>query len=568
MIHMEPLQAVLSPSRHLDQVLLARQTYQAIADDNLLHGFRREAGQPASGNAMGGWCSHNSSVIFGQIISGLARMGHHCGDSHATNKAVRLFELWRQTAGADGDARMGTYGWDKLIGGIVDLEIYGGYSDARKFLEQTTHWASRSFDRNRTPASALDWDGRHPNGALEWYTLGENLYRASALTHSAQYRDFADVWQYPAFWNKFAHTDCPSDAHSVHAYSHVNSLCSLAAAYETHDDPAMLQTLRNASQYLLSTQCFATGGYGPWERLLAPNGQLGRSLELCSDHAEVCCGSWAAFKLGTYLLRFTGQVCWADWIERVLHNLIGAALPVMGDGRTYYYADYRASGGHRAYFDSAWPCCSGTYLQALSAYHDLIYFTGADHSLYVLQYLPSELRHTVNQQTLTLRQEGQFPVTDTMQLRISCATPMALTLRLRIPGWCSNAAVTVGDHTLTSPAGTWLEICSTWADGDSVEIKLPQQFRFEPVDGFHPHCGAVTRGPLTFAQNGRYCRPLLLDSPEELNDRAEQREKPLWFWMKDAVKHDLDTAWFRPFYDFPENSVCRVYHNVKTPFLY
>ena len=49
-----------------------------------------------------------------------------------------------------------------------------------------------------------------------------------------------------------------------------------------------------ATAELLKARGYATGGFGPDERLMSPDGALGRSLELYAGHAEIPCGSWAA----------------------------------------------------------------------------------------------------------------------------------------------------------------------------------------------------------------------------------------------------------------------------------
>jgi DUF1680 family protein len=122
----------------------------------------------------------------------------------------------------------------------------------------------------------------------------------------------------------------------VHAYSHVNTFSSAAMACDVLGDASYLEILKNGYDYLQHTQVYATGGYGPNERFMAPDGSLGRALETRSDTAEIVCGSWAGFKMARYLMRFTGDARYGDWIERLFYNGVGAALPLMGRGRNFY----------------------------------------------------------------------------------------------------------------------------------------------------------------------------------------------------------------------------------------
>src|SRR5581483_4018542 len=72
----------LGASRWRDQYLAARAFYLAIPDDDILHGYRATAGLPAPGAPLGGWCGRNSDIVFGQWLSGFARMASGTGDDH------------------------------------------------------------------------------------------------------------------------------------------------------------------------------------------------------------------------------------------------------------------------------------------------------------------------------------------------------------------------------------------------------------------------------------------------------------------------------------------------------
>ena len=112
---------------------------------------------------MRGWCAKTSAVIFGQLLSGMARLSRATGDDALRDKAIALFEGWRETIGPDGDARMWPYAWEKLVCGLVDLHRYAGYDDALPVLEATTAWASRTFDRTRRLADEYDFWGAGPD---------------------------------------------------------------------------------------------------------------------------------------------------------------------------------------------------------------------------------------------------------------------------------------------------------------------------------------------------------------------------------------------------------------------
>src|SRR6516164_4020802 len=143
----------LLPGRMLDQVENARATYGAMPNDDILKGFRRNAGLPAPGDGMRGWCKDTSGVIFGQLLSGMVRMGCSLGDGALIEKAVMLMEGWAKTLPADGDSNMRAYEFEKLVCGLVALYQYGGVDAALSLLERATAAAVRTFDRTRLLAT-------------------------------------------------------------------------------------------------------------------------------------------------------------------------------------------------------------------------------------------------------------------------------------------------------------------------------------------------------------------------------------------------------------------------------
>src|SRR5262249_8756695 len=105
----------LLPSHWQKQYEACRNTYLGISDDDILCGFRRAAGLPAPGRTLGGWATMSTGGIFGQWLSGMARISRATGDQEILAKALRLMSEWGKTIGADGNPRMGHYPFEKTI---------------------------------------------------------------------------------------------------------------------------------------------------------------------------------------------------------------------------------------------------------------------------------------------------------------------------------------------------------------------------------------------------------------------------------------------------------------------
>lgn len=490
----------------------ARDFYLNIPNDNLLLGFRQRAGLPAPGKPLVGWYGGAPSNphappsgadtfnAFGQYISGMARMAKATGDTAMRDKASTLIEEWAKTIEPDGYFYYSRQPWtphyiyDKTVCGLVDLHEYCGDVKAIQHLERITAWGESNLDRSRK--IPLHGAGFNADGQ-EWYTLSENLYRAYEVTGDSRYKSFGALWHYNDYWDML-NGKAALAPYGRHAYSHVNTLSSAAMAYKITEDPQYLATIVNAYDWLQRTQVYATGGFGPGERLMAPDGSLGKELETNGNTFETVCGSWAIFKLCRYLMTFTGDAKYGDWIEKTVYNGIGAALPILPDGRNFYYSDYRMGGGRKIYNVLwKWSCCSGTYPQSIADYHNLIYFHDHD-GLYVNLFVPSE----VSWKGIVVTQQTSYPESQTSNLTIRVEAPTRFPLRIRIPEWCNRASIRVNSQrqNVACKPATWATVERAWNSGDQVTVDLPMELALAPVDQQHPKRAALLCGPVVLVR--------------------------------------------------------------------
>lgn len=498
----------LLDSRFKMQYQSARDLFFNIPNDNLLLGFRQRAGLPAPGTPLIGWYggrwtdpSHTSVRdpdifnAFGQFISGMVRMSRATHDSAILEKASYLIDEWAKAMDPDGyfyysrKPQFPHYIYEKTVCGLVDMYAYGGNKNAINYLERITAWAEKNLDRTRR--NPRDGERGFSADGTEWYTLSENLYRAYQLTGDPRFKNFGAVWHYDNYWGLF-NTPNPRPDYR-HAYSHCNTLSSAAMTYAVTSDTKYLDTIVNAHDWFQRTQVYATGGFGPDEQLMPPDGSLGNSLDTVSATFETGCGSWAIFKLSRYLMTFAGQAKYGDWIEKMFYNGIGAGLPLESDGHTFYYSDYRIGGGTKVYQeDQKWSCCSGTYPQAVADYHNLIYLHD-DEGLYVNLFVPSE----VTWKGIRFTQETNYPEAQTSIITLHNANSVEFPLRLRIPGWCQGACLAVNGERQGSACnpGTWAILDRKWNSGDKVSIELPMELVYAPVDEQHPKRVALVYGP-------------------------------------------------------------------------
>jgi DUF1680 family protein len=573
----------LLPSHWQKQYQACRDMYFGLNEDDILYGFRKAAGLRAPGKTLGGWASGNTGGIFGQWLSGMARMYRATNDVPLRDKALRLMTEWAKTIGTDGNSHMGHYAFEKIVCGLVDLKLYAGSDEAMGILEKICDYGVKNMNHDNLAAPRNGNSGR----PSEWYTLAENLYRAYEVSGKELFKTFGDMWLYHAYWDKFATTAAPDSANGVHAYSHVNTFSSAAMAYAVTGEEQYLNVIKNAYDFLQNVQCYATGGFGPSEFIVTSDGGLGRALDTRTDSFETGCGSWAAFKLTRYLLQFTGDARFGDWAERIVYNGIGAALPVTPEGKNFYYSDYRVEGGMKVYNWEAWTCCSGSYIQAVSDYCNVLYYKDAgtaEGGLYVNLFVPSEVTWKRSTGEVKLTCETEYPnhenVTFTLAMRQGARFP----LRFRVPGWAKDVTVKVNGTAEGAQAkpGTWLTVDRAWANGDKVELHIPLPLRMVPVDKQHPDRVAIVRGANVLVLEAAYHDPQfrLPATDDELNkwavadagtggasargvQSAAAGKVPGCFRLQPPDNSRIRSL-LRPFYTIEEAYPYKIYFDTKT----
>jgi uncharacterized protein len=509
------------PLRH--QVDAACEDYLRIPNDDLLKGFRQRAGKRAPGADLGGWYTSDIFHVFGQILSGLARLHAATGDPALREKAEALLAGWADCIEPDGyfyysrKPNAPHYIYDKILGGLTDMIIHCQSKLAAESLAKITAWAIKNLDRSNPYAF----------GGTEWYTLSENLYRAYAATGDKTYREFAAVWHYTEYWDIYARRgDSFGDrgngkkTGSYHAYSHVNTLGGAAQAYLHSEKKLFLDTIQNAHDELTAHQCFATGGFGPDEELLPAAAWRGKT-DYTHNSFETQCGCFAVFKLCKYLLSITGDDRYGDWIERLVYNGIAATIPMSADGHVFYYSDYCALGSVKRNHGVGWSCCTGTRPMALADLYDLIYFHSAE-DLYVNLYVSSTVVWDHSHGRVTIHQVTRFPEVDSTELHIATSRPATFGLKLRAPDWLAGPLfVKVNGE----PAGAlvdahgWANVRREWRDGDRLEVRLPMKSTPVPLDATARCPAVIMRGPVAMAIRGSVSADAGLLSQPDL-DRA------------------------------------------------
>ena len=544
----------------LEQFRANHAYYLALNEDSLLQPFRQKAGLPAPGEPMGGWYSWSKEFdpprnmtgyvpghTFGQYMSALARAYAVTGDTSTREKVLRMVRGYAPTITSKfyEGYPLPCYTSDKTACGLIDAHRYAQDPMALEVLAHATDavlpWLPpKALDRVEMAARP------HPNIAYTWdesYTLPENFFIAYQISGDTRYLALAKRFlEDDTYFNPLAAGE--NVLPGQHAYSHVNALSSASQAYLVLGSEKHLRAARNGFGFVVDTQSFATGGWGPNETFRKPgSGDMGKSLTETHASFETPCGSYGHFKIVRYLMRISGDSRYGDSMERVLYNTILGALPMQPGGKTFYYSDYN-NDGQKVYYDEAWPCCSGTFPQVTADYGISSYFH-TDRDVYVNLFVPSRLEWRRAGNDVTVEQATEYPYAPEVTVRVHCERPETFTVYLRVPEWTgAGTRVTVSGKAVDAELrpGTFAAIRREWKADDRIEYHIDTPLRLEAVDAQHPTWQALMAGPLalfaTGTLDGRFTRAQLLG--------ARQRSAGSDVWLAESASGTV------PFTTFPE----------------
>ncbi|TDE08328.1 glycoside hydrolase family 127 protein [Jiangella asiatica] len=306
---------------------------------------------------------------------------------------------------------------------------------------------------------------------------------------------------------------------------------------ETGDDQ-LAGVLTRLWDDVVDTKLYITGGCGalydgaspdgyPWQDQISRVHQAyGRAYQLphTTAHNESC-ANVGMILWSERMLSLTGDAKYADVIEQIAFNSLLASVSL--EGSEYFYtnplrqvrdlpyplrrpgdtairpapqpppSDARLRQAYLSVF-----CCPPNIARTLARFHERVAALGDD-GLYVHLYGGSDLRvSTDDGRALALHEDSDYPWDGRITFTVTEAAGGGLPLRLRIPGWATDASLRVNGEsaTVTAP-GSYTRVDRDWLAGDVVELTLPMPVRVTRAHRLAEEATnqvAVRRGPLVY----------------------------------------------------------------------
>jgi uncharacterized protein len=297
-----------------------------------------------------------------------------------------------------------------------------------------------------------------------------------------------------------------ADEVTGHAVRQLYLLAGVVDVAVETGDTALLDAAGRLWASAFGTKTYLTGGHGARHR----DESYGDAYELPPDRAYAeTCAAVASFQWNWRMLLATGEVRFADELERTLYNAIAGATAV--DGRHFFYSNpLQLRTGHDGSHEDApsrrlaWyscPCCPpnlGRLMASLQAYVATVDETGLQLQLYAA----GDIRATVHGAEVAVTVRTDYPWHGRVALTVTGESSQPWTLALRVPGWCTGVSLEVDGAAIPATAERgYLRLHRYWAAGTSVTVHFAMPPRLVAA---HPHvdaargCVALARGPLVY----------------------------------------------------------------------
>ena len=224
---------------------------------------------------------------------------------------------------------------------------------------------------------------------------------------------------------------------------------------------------------------------------------------------ETCVGvTW--MKFCSQILRLTGDPSAVDEIEKYIYNGLLGAMKPSGDGFSYVYlfnGEKVTNYGWGTTFGSLPVTCCNLNGPMGLAYIPFVAVMESDRGPVVNLYNAARAELSTPQgDSLSLRIETDFPLSDRVLVRVDPHAASLFTLSLRIPSWSERTVVKVNGKKVRSvEPGAYLSLERTWEPGDRVELAFDMRCRLLDAPRGSNRAGdsfqALVWGPIVLARD-------------------------------------------------------------------
>lgn len=258
-------------------------------------------------------------------------------------------------------------------------------------------------------------------------------------------------------------------------------------------DQDMLNAIDKIWTNVVDKKIYVQGGVGA----VGDGERFGGNYELPNSTAyNETCAAIANVYWNQRMFQLHGEAKYIDILEKSLYN--GLLSGVGMDGKSFFYTNAMEIKNHFKHGDmeaerAGWftcSCCPTNITRLIPSIPGYMYAL-KENNLYINLFATSTSNLTINTKKVKVTQQNNYPWNGNLAIKIDPVSPVAFTVRIRIPGWAQGQAMPSDLYSFTNPSdkkiiivinGTPTEytmesgyavVTRTWKKGDVIRLQLP-----------------------------------------------------------------------------------------------
>jgi hypothetical protein len=393
--------------------------------------------------------------------------------------------------------------WPKMVVLKIMQQYYSATNDKRVIPFLTNYFKYQLKELPKDPLGKWTFWGEQRGGdnlmVVYWLysvTGDKFLLDLGELIHKQTF-DWTDV---------FLNRNDLSRQHSTHGVNLAQGFKAPTIYSQANTDSKYALAPKKAINDMRHTIGFPTGLWAADEMLRFGNPTQG---------SELCTAVEMMFSLEN-MLAITGDVQWADQLERITYNVLPSQISADFNERQYYQQINQTSmtKESRNFVTShnntdnlmglltGYPCCTTNMHQGWPKFTQNLWYATADNGIAALIYAPSEVVAKVaNGTAVKITETTNYPFKENINFKFQFVDKKvkqgSFPFHLRIPSWCEKPELFLNGKKLEVSFQTdrILKINGDWKNGDELIVNFPMKVA---VSYWFDGAAVLERGPLLY----------------------------------------------------------------------
>ena len=298
------------------------------------------------------------------------------------------------------------------------------------------------------------------------------------------------------------------------AYEMMSFFEGLLAYYELTGEDKYLDAVTKFIEKVNETDVTIIGCSGCTHELF--DNSIVKQTEFNDVQMQETCVTVTWMRVLTRLHLITGNVAYVDRIEKSAFNALYGSIntknekgfsiedgefldPVIFDSYSPLYNNRRGfvTGGFKRFRTGGFYGCCACIGSAGTGIFPLIGTLKSENGIVINEAFEGVINTTTPlNNKVTLNAVTDYPVGDKYALAIFLEKDEEFEILIRIPDWCDEATLKIGDDIKKVYPG-YVSLNRVWSDGDTIELELPHYLKSHHLNGKT----AYTYGPLVLARD-------------------------------------------------------------------